>query len=132
MSQANADAVRAIYDEWAKGNFRAGAELYDRHAVLVQGEGFPEKGAYLGPEGIRDYMHRFLEAWEWVTIEAEEIEAAGDSVVAGVLQLASGKESGAPGEFRYWQVWSFRGPKIIRLETFRERDDAFAAAGRGV
>ena len=130
MSQANADTVRAIYDEWAKGNFRAGADVYDRYAVLVQGEGFPEKGAYLGPEEIRDYMQRFLEAWERVTIEAEEIEVVGDSVVAAVLQLAEGKGSGAPAELRYFQVWTFRGSTIIRLETFRERNEAFAAAGR--
>lgn len=130
MSQANADAIRSIYDEWEKGNFRAGAEAYDPYAVLVQGEGFPEKGAYLGRAEIRDYMRRFLEAWERVTIQAEEIEAVGDSVVAAVLQLAEGKGSGAPAEFRYFQVWSFRGDAIIRLETFREREAAFAAAGR--
>jgi ketosteroid isomerase-like protein len=32
-------------------------------------------------------------------------------------------------EFRYHQVWSFRGPKVIRLENFLERDGALAAAG---
>jgi len=130
MSQANVDAVRSIYDEWGEGNFRGGTELYDPHVVLVMGEGFPEKGVHWGREGVREYMHRFLEAWERVTIEAEEIEAVGDSVVAGVLQVASGKGSGVPGEFRYFQVWTFRGPAVIRLETFRERDAAFAAAGR--
>ena len=32
-------------------------------------------------------------------------------------------------EFRYFHVWSFRGGKVIRLETFRERAEAFEAAG---
>ena len=40
-----------------------------------------------------------------------------------------GSESGAETEFRYFQVWSFRGRRVIRLENFRERSDALAAAG---
>jgi ketosteroid isomerase-like protein len=129
MSQENVEAVRAIYDEWGAGNFRGGVERYDPLALLVQGAGFPEQGAYLGLEGFAEYMQTFLEAWERVTIEAEELLDAGDSVVAAVLQRAIGKGSGATAEFRYFQVWSFRGGKVIRLENFRERTDALEAAG---
>ena len=32
-------------------------------------------------------------------------------------------------DFSYFNVWTFRGPKIIRFETFRERDQALAAVG---
>jgi ketosteroid isomerase-like protein len=40
-----------------------------------------------------------------------------------------GSESGAPTDLRYYQVWSFRGGKVIRLENFRERAEALEAAG---
>jgi ketosteroid isomerase-like protein len=129
MSQANVEAVRAVYEDWGKGNFRSGVDLYDPLALLVQGPGFPEAGAYLGLEGFAEYMRTFLEAWERVTIEAEDLVDSGDSVVAAVMQRAIGKGSEAPVEFRYFQVWSFRGGKVIRLETFRDRATAFAAAG---
>jgi ketosteroid isomerase-like protein len=131
MPQGHLETVRAVYDEWAKGNFRAGADLYDPLAVLVQGRGFPEAGAHVGLEGIREYMHRFLEAWDRVTIEAEDLVAIGDTVVVAVVQRAAGRGSGAPGELRYFQLWSFRGDRVIRLDTIRERDAAFAAAGSG-
>jgi ketosteroid isomerase-like protein len=129
MSQENLDAVRAVYAEWENGNFRAGVDLYDAHAVLVQGAEFPEAGAYLGLEGIADYMRTFLEAWERVTIEAEDLVDSGDSVVAAVTQRGIGKGSGASAELRYFQVWSFRGGKVIRLETVRDRSAALNAAG---
>jgi ketosteroid isomerase-like protein len=129
MSQPKIEAVRAIYEEWAEGNFQAGVELYDRFAVLVQGEGFPEAGAYLGLEGFARYMRTFLEAWERVTIEAEELLGNGDSVVAAVMQRATGQGSSAPVEFRYFQVWSFRGRRVIRLETVRDRAAALEAVG---
>jgi ketosteroid isomerase-like protein len=129
MSQANVEAVRAIYEEWRNGNFGAGVDHYDPLALLVQGPGFPEAGAYLGLEGFAEYMGTFLEAWQRVTIEAEELVGNGDSVIAAVIQRAIGKGSEAPVEFRYFQVWSFRGDKVIRLETVRDRATAFEAVG---
>jgi ketosteroid isomerase-like protein len=133
MSNENAEVVRRIYEQWAEGNFRAAVELYDPLILLVQGQGFPEQGTYLGMDGVRDYMATFLEAWERVTIEAEEVFAAGDSVVARVVQRAIGRGSGAvPDEFEYFQVWTFRGGRVIRLDVIRDRDEALKVAGLSV
>ena len=46
-----------------------------------------------------------------------------------VFQRGAGKESAAPGEFRYFHLWSFRGRRVIRLEVIRSRDAALEAAG---
>lgn len=128
MSSENVEFLRAVYAEWGRGNFSAGVDRYDPEAVLVQGEGFPEAGTYRGLDGFADYMHTFLDAWEKVTIEAEELVDAGDSVVAAVLQVGVGKGSGASTDFRYFQVWTFREGKVIRLEVIRDRDAALEAA----
>jgi ketosteroid isomerase-like protein len=74
-------------------------------------------------------MRRFLEGWDHLVIEGEELIAAGDSVVAGVHQQASGKGSGAPVDMRYFQLWTFRGGAVIRLESVREREEALEVAG---
>ena len=130
MSEENVAAVRRIYEGWAKGDFSTGVELYDAHILMVQGPGFPESGEYAGREGIAKYMHTFLDAWEKVTIEAEELIESGDSVAAKVVQRAVGKESGAvPTDFAYFQVWTFRGSKVIRLETIRDRETALDLIG---
>jgi ketosteroid isomerase-like protein len=130
MSEENVEAVQAVYEGWRNGNFRAGVDLYDPLALLVQGEGFPESGSYLGLEGIAEYMRTFLEAWEKVTIEAEDLVDAGNSVVAAVVQRGIGKRSGAvPAEFRYFQVWTFRAGSVIRLDVIRDRAEALEAAG---
>jgi len=130
MSEENVETVRSVYEEWAKGNFRAGVELYDPQILMVQHQGFPESGSYLGLDGIRRYMGEFLEAWEEVSLSAEEVIDAGDSVVVAVVHRGTGKGSGAePNEFRYFHVWSFRGNRVIRLDAIRERADALEAAG---
>ena len=130
MSDENVETVRRIYEQWAEGNFRAGVELYDPLILLVHGLGFPESGTYLGLDGVRDYTATFLEAWERMTIEAEEIFDVGDSVVAKVVQRAIGRESGIePAELEYFQIWSFRGGRVIRLEVIRDRSEAMKAVG---
>jgi ketosteroid isomerase-like protein len=130
MSQTNLDIVRGIYERWARGDFRAGFELYDPYVQLVLRPEFPDARAYCGPDEIRRYMREdFLADLEGATISGEEFLEAGDSVVVRVNQQATGPESGVPVALRYYQIWTFRGRSVIRIESIREREDALAAAG---
>jgi hypothetical protein len=43
--------------------------------------------------------------------------------------MRPGPESGAPVDMRYYQVWTFRGSSVIRIESIREREDALEAVG---
>lgn len=125
------EAVRAVYDRWREGDFRAGVEIFDPQITFVMRPEFPDAGAYHGVDGVRDYMRGFLEPWVRITIEAEEIIGAGDSVVVAVLQVGTGEGSGAATEFRYFHVWTFRGDLVVRWESVRERDEALALVGLG-
>lgn len=130
MSQKNVETVRRIYERWARGDFRAGAELYDPYVLLVLRPEFPEAGTYCGPEEIGRYMREdFLADFEAARIAGEEFVEAGDSVVVRVNQQATGPESGAPVAMRYYQLWTFRGGSVVRIESIKTRTDALAAAG---
>jgi ketosteroid isomerase-like protein len=130
MSQENVEVVRRIYEGWGRGDFRAGTELYDPYVLLVLRSGFPDAGAYCGLEEIRRYMRdEYLADLDGAVIVGEELLEAGDSVVVRVNQQATGTGSGAPVEMRYYQVWTFRGGSVIRIESIRGRDEALEAAG---
>ncbi len=130
MSQENVEIVRRIYDEWARGNFNEGATLYDPHVLLVVRPEFgPASGVYCGPDRIAGYMRDFLKEWDGLVIVGEEFVDAGDSVVVGVDQRATGQGSRTPVHAGYFQVWTFRGPSVIRIESVPERSDALEAAG---
>jgi ketosteroid isomerase-like protein len=129
MAQGHLDAVRDVYERWKEGDFSASDDLLDPLVVFVMSEGLPDTGAYLGTDALAEYMHGFLEPWTRITIESEEIEGAGDSVFAAVVQRGVGSGSGAATELRYFHVWTFRGGWVIRLETFRDRAEARKAAG---
>ena len=129
VSDANLDIVRQILDRWSEGDFSVAEGELDPHVVLVLRPEFPDAGAYVGLEGMGRYTRGFLEPWTRITIEAVELIPAGDSVVARVLQRGVGESSGAPAEFRYFQVWTLRGGRVIRLEMVREREEALEAVG---
>jgi ketosteroid isomerase-like protein len=129
-SRDNVATVRRIYERWGQGDFREGVELYDPHIVLVLRPEFPESGPHYGVDAIRRYMREdFLRDFSEPTIEADELLDAGDSVVAHVDQRASGPRSGAPVRMTYYQVWTFRGEAVIRIESIMERSDALRAVG---
>ena len=42
-------------------------------------------------------------------------------MIADVLQRGVGSGSGVPTDFRYFQVWTLRDGRVIRLENLRDR-----------
>jgi ketosteroid isomerase-like protein len=129
MPPPTVEAVQSVYSRWSDGDFATPGDLFDPLIVFVMGEGLPDTGTYLGTDALAEYMRGFLEPWTRLTIAAEELTEAGDSIVAAVVQRGVGSCSGAATELRYFHVWTFRGGKAIRLETFRDSAVARAAAG---
>ncbi len=83
----------------------------------------------MGLEAIREYWRNLLSLWKNFSVAADELFEMENSVVVAVHQRGIGRESGAPAEMRLFAVWTFRGPKVVRLETFQSRAEALEAAG---
>jgi ketosteroid isomerase-like protein len=131
MSREKVEVMRRIFEDWGRGDFRAAVEFFDPHVMLVLGPEFPDEGVSIGPEEIATYTrHDLLASWADFAIEAEDLVDAGDSVLVQVHQRGVGLGSGVLTELRYFQVWTFRGDAIIRIQSFREREQALEAVGR--
>ena len=129
MSQENVEAVRRIFEAWASGDWSIGNDYLDEHAVCVVSSDFPAFGAYFGLDGIRAYWRDFLAQWERVTFEAERLQAVGDTVLARVVQHAKGRASGIEGDLSYFVLFTFRGGKIVRMESIMGEGEALEAVG---
>ena len=129
MSRENVEAVRRIFEAWASGDWSIGNDYLDEHAVCVVSSDFPAFGAYFGLDGIRAYWRDFLEQWERLTFEAKRIEAVGDTVLAHVVQHAKGRASGIEGDISYFLLFTFRGGKIVRMESVMGEGEALEAVG---
>ena len=129
MARENVEVVRQIVDGWAAGDFSTGGAELDPNVTFVVRHPFPEFGVFVGPEGISQYMLRFLEQWQSLAVEAKHFEAVGDTVLVHVIQHAKGRASGIAGDIPYYMLFSFRGPKIIRIESIIDEAEAREAAG---
>ena len=123
------DIVRRVYGAWAQGEFSRGAELWDDASVFILRPEFADAGIYVGPEQMERYLRSLLEPWDRLTIKALELTEAGDTVVAEVEQSGAGERSGAMTSFTYFQVWTFRGGTLVRLENIMDRAQVREALG---
>jgi len=90
-----------------------------------------ERGrTYRGAAEVREWLDQVWEPWEALRMEAQEITSAGDDrVVVGFELTARGKESGAETHGQFWTVCEIADGKVRTRRTFRDRAEAFEAAG---
>jgi ketosteroid isomerase-like protein len=129
MSEENVEALRPVYNEWAKGNLRAGLDLLDPNIVYINRPGLFVTGSCYGLEEMQRWMREFLSAWDSYEAHATEFIPSGDTVVVAFRQVTIGSGSGVPSEMETFAVWTFRGKKVIRLEKMPDRREALEAAG---
>jgi ketosteroid isomerase-like protein len=129
MSQDHVEIIRRIFEAWGLADWSVGNDYYDQHAVFVISSDFPAFGVYHGLTELRTYWRDFLEQFERTTFEAKRLEAVGDTVLAHVVQHVKGKASGIEGDLAYFMLFTFRGEKIVRMESLMEEAEALEALG---
>ncbi len=126
--QEDFETLRGVYAEWARGEFWNVA-VYDPEIEFVFGDSVPERGTYIGIEGMSKAFRGWLESWRELRFELEELIPAGERIVAAYLQTGIGRVSGIPIELRGGHIWTMRDGKALRLEVHVNRAAAFEAAG---
>ncbi len=91
--------------------------------------GWLERPRYEGIEGAREFLDDWVGIWDDWEATIEEIHDLGDRVVVIASQRGSAEAAVVPLEMRYGQVWTFRGERLLRTETFADPAEAMAAAG---
>ena len=129
MSRENLEALRRVYAGSEHGDFTTSEPLMEKNIVLVVARSFPTQGVWVGLDGVRKFSAQFFEAWESLTIAAESYTEVGDSVLVSVRQRGVGAGSGVPAEMRYFELWTFRGGKVIRLDVIADEAEAHEAVG---
>jgi ketosteroid isomerase-like protein len=112
----NVDAFWAMLDEYVVWDLRGWpVHVPDLDTV------------YVGRDAVIKASRHYWGTWDAYHVEAEELLDAGPSVVVILRERGRGKGSGAPFERQHPQLWTFRGDRIIRWESFQTRADALEA-----
>ena len=89
----------------------------------------PEGAVRHGPESVIEFFHEWVEPWEDLEIDWE-LEAVGREAALATIQMSGrGRGSGVPAEMQFFQLWTFRDGRAVRMEMFSDLDDARRAAG---
>jgi ketosteroid isomerase-like protein len=98
-------------------------------AFEIHDHDLPDAGTYRGPDGFREWIAQWAEAWESFVIEPERYLDADDKAVALIRVSARGKGSSVPVERRDGMVWTAREGKALRLDYYGSPAEALDAAG---
>jgi uncharacterized protein len=132
MSEENVEIVRRGYEAWNRRDFDQVLEDADPEIEWTfagAAAQFPGTDpVYRGHDGVRRFWQTFIEPWEQVKVEVEELRDSGDLVVAPVRFQAVARD-GLKVDAPFVHVFTFRGSRVVRFEAFAERKEAFEAAG---
>jgi ketosteroid isomerase-like protein len=139
MSQENVENLRAFLETWSREPWTL--EAWQRGDVMKMSFLDPEVTyedsnlpdhvgeAYRGHEGIVRAAERWIEPFEWLLIELEQIVDAGDRLVSIHRARSKARYTGIEFDAPLAYLWTFRDGKVIHFRSFREPGEALAAAG---
>lgn len=123
--------VREGVDAWNSRDWGRMEKSFWPDALMVAPKGWPEVSDSHGWPEIQRQFERLKESWADDRAEDIELEAVGETVLLGFNWIVTGEASGVPVETAMYGVYWFRDTAIARVQFFRDRDEALAAAGDG-
>jgi ketosteroid isomerase-like protein len=119
MSQESVEIVRRFLE----GDVDEALALADPDIVWNPIEELPSQGH----AALRASFARWTAEWDDYEVLPEEFDDRGEHVVVTVRIRARGRGSGAEVEARFYDLYTVRDGKIVRMEQFTERDQALEA-----
>jgi len=126
----NADAVKARWDDFAKGDLDGAVSTTDETAEIRIPETLPWGGTYAGPDGFKEMIQEFLANFESIDPKPTAFLEADDGetvivIVEGVGKTKSGNELSGRS------VWLYKveGGQLMDAEFFGDTAQARDAVG---
>ena len=124
MSEQNLEVIRVFFGALEREDFPAALRLFDPEVEWSTAE-----GDYRGLLGVTDSFAEWMEPWDEHKIEAEEfVECGDDQVLATIHLTARGEHTGMEVDQHFFQVYTLRDGKIIRMVEYLDRARALEAA----
>ena len=121
MSEQNVEIVR----RFLAAEMDEALALADPGIVWNPIEESPEQGH----DAVRASAVRWKSEWDDYELIPEDLVDVGDRVLATVRLRGRGRGSGIEIDARFYDVYTLRDGKIVRMDQFTERSEALKAAG---
>jgi uncharacterized protein len=138
MSQENVENLRAYLEQWSGERLRPEArpgDVFDLVLldpdVVYEDANLPDHAGepYRGHEGVVRAMERWIEPFEWMVIDLEQVIDAGDRLVSIHQWRAKAQHTGIEFDAPLAYLWTFRDGKVIHFRSFLDPKQALEAVG---
>ena len=82
-----------------------------------------------GNDAVLANYKRWNEAWERAETTLEEVIGHGDRVFVAVRYHGRGRTSGVELKTRFYEVYTLRDGKVLRIDEYEHRPEALEVAG---
>lgn len=127
------DAVRAIYDAFAKGDVPTVLAGMDPSIEWREAEGNPYQpsgAAWVGPDAIVDNLFVKLGSeWDGFAVHPQQFHDAGETVVVEGRYSGTYKATGADVDAQFCHVFRFRNDKVTSFQQFTDTAQFQATMG---
>jgi ketosteroid isomerase-like protein len=133
VTQQNVENLRAVLESWnlqAWSRGEADMSLLDPK-VAYEDTNLPDHvgETYRGHKGVARATARWIEPYEELTSELEQIVGEDDRLVSIHRVRGRARYSGIEAEGPLAYLWTFRAGKVIHFQSFRDPEEALDAAG---
>jgi uncharacterized protein len=127
----NPEVLRRAAEAWNRGDLDELIACIHPDVVWEENsEGFTGMDpVYRGHEGFAKWHRQLLEVFEEFRVETDKLVDRGDRLLCITHVSGRGRGSGVEVDMRVWETYTFREGRIVGREVFRDRSEAFAAAG---
>lgn len=137
MSAENVELVRRGYEAFNRGDIQTTLALFDPRVEVRLAEGTGDRlgggfsAAYSGLDGFMEFVGLLQRGWQRVTWEPEELTDAGDRVVVTGRMRGRSRDGENELDEPMAHVCTLQDGALVRLESYRNPEDAMSAAGAG-
>ncbi len=89
----------------------------------------PEGAVRHGADSVIEFFRDWTEPWDDLELAWDLQQGGPDRALATIDMRGRGRGSGVPAEMRFFQVWTFRDGRAVRMEMYDDLDEARRAAG---
>ena len=131
MSQENVEIVRRWWDGFNNTGMPP-LSLCDERTEIRNPADFPVRGSFHSHQGVRDWRDQVFEAFDNVSVEAEEIIDVtddGETVVMLLRARGTAHHTRIEVDIPWAAIWTIRDGKLLLAQGYLSRREALEAAG---
>ncbi len=116
---SNLDAVRSVYDAFARGDIPAVLGFLSPDVEWTEAEGFPYGGTYVGPDAVLSGVFmRLGTEWDGFAVVPDEFIDGGEAVVALGKYSGKYKATGKSFQANFAHIWHVREGRAVRFVQY--------------